>query len=84
MCWPRLIAGKKGFAVMQIDLDYFKAVNDSMGHARAIMLLQAAARVDDRHHTRDRYHCPRRGDEFTVLLPGITDGAHLTEVGNRS
>jgi len=23
------------------------------------------------------------GDEFTVLLPGITDGAHLTEVGNR-
>lgn len=79
----RLIAGKKGFAVMQIDLDYFKAVNDSMGHAAGDHVLQAAARVMI-DTTREIDTIARvGGDEFTVLLPGITDGAHLTEVGNR-
>jgi len=79
----RLIAGNKGFAVMQIDLDYFKAVNDSLGHAAGDHVLQTAARIMV-EATRDIDTVARvGGDEFTLLLPGVTGSAHLAQVAER-
>lgn len=66
-------------ALMIIDLDHFKSINDAFGHARGDQTLMAVAtRLRDRLRTSDllfRYG----GDEFVTLLPStnIQAAAHL-------
>lgn len=69
-----------------IDLDRFKAVNDTMGHAMGDMLLGMVAnrlRAVAEHVARDTSQPPPligrlAGDEFTLFF---RDGADLTETG---
>jgi len=60
--------GERLMAVLLLDLDRFKDVNDTLGHAAGDLLLQAAAeRI--RHCLRDDETLARLGgDEFAVLL----------------
>ncbi len=71
------------FAIMQIDLDWFKAVNDTFGHAAGDHVLQTVARimVDE---TRDSDTVVRiGGDEFVVLLPNAEDMNATQSIGSR-
>ncbi len=70
-----------GLAVLFIDLDRFKAVNDSLGHAVGDQLLRAVGRrlrvtLDDHVATRSDLHgqvvARFGGDEFVILLRGAT------------
>jgi diguanylate cyclase (GGDEF)-like protein/excisionase family DNA binding protein len=75
-------AGEEPFAVLMMDLDSFKAFNDSCGHPAGDSLLAAVAgAVRGAVRERDRVY-RYGGDEFAVLIPGATRGQAF-EVGQR-
>ncbi len=70
-------------AVLYLDLDGFKPVNDRFGHAAGDALLVEVGRVL-RAETRDDDLVARLGgDEFAVLLPGVTDRSEAEDLGRR-
>jgi diguanylate cyclase (GGDEF)-like protein/PAS domain S-box-containing protein len=74
-----LIKGES-LAVLCLDLDRFKEVNDLFGHAAGDTVLQAvAARVSAVLGERQMM-ARLGGDEFAVLLPGVTNPAAASRV----
>jgi diguanylate cyclase (GGDEF)-like protein len=71
------------FAVLFVDLDGFKVVNDSLGHAAGdALLIQVANRIS--HSLRERDTAARfGGDEFLILLDGVADPYTPTQVAER-
>lgn len=71
----------EGFALMLLDLDDFKVVNDTLGHDVGDQLLRAlAGRLTGYMRPADvafRFG----GDEFVILAPRLTGRAQLEELG---
>ncbi|MDD2864284.1 MAG: GGDEF domain-containing protein, partial [Methylococcales bacterium] len=73
---------QKQFAVMVMDLDKFKPVNDTLGHrAGDALLIQVAARIKARLREHDTV-ARLGGDEFVVLLANIHSLDDTARVAN--
>jgi diguanylate cyclase (GGDEF)-like protein len=70
-------------AVIYVDLDHYKIINDSLGHASGdAVLIEAARRLTTCTRAGDLV-ARLGGDEFCILLERLDGREHVVEVGNR-
>lgn len=65
------------FAVLFLDLDFFKVVNDSLGHTIGDQLLIAIAKRLHQYLDMSDTLVRLGGDEFVILMEGATDSASI-------
>lgn len=71
---------KEMLAVLFLDLDRFKVINDTLGHSMGDQLLQGVAGRLQSCVREDDTIARLGGDEFTLLLPGITQTEHASAI----
>lgn len=78
-----LIRSKSDFALMHLDLDFFKSVNDRLGHAAGDYVLQQAARIMLEETRSDDTVARIGGDEFVLIFKGLSDRDILRKIAER-
>lgn len=86
-CLPELVYNatwtRTSVAVLFIDLDQFKAINDSVGHAVGdVVLVEVSRRLSSMIRTPDLL-VRLGGDEFCVVLDGVTSLDDVVNVADR-
>ncbi len=71
------------FAVLFIDLDHFKQINDSLGHVMGDRLLIAVAQLLQQSLRENDLVARLGGDEFIILLDGIHQLQDATQISER-
>ena len=76
-------AAKRSCALMMLDLDRFKQVNDTLGHPAGDELLKQVAQRLERIVGNKGEIGRLGGDEFQVILPDVDDRGELGELAQR-
>lgn len=83
LCLEGLCASGTAFGLLNLDLDFFKQVNDTLGHPAGDLVLETVGGIlRDQIRAED---CAARigGDEFVVILPERTDPEVLAGIAAR-
>ncbi len=79
----RLVSRNAPFSLMHLDLDFFKAVNDTLGHAAGDHVLQVVSEILT-EETREEDTVARvGGDEFVLVFDNMTDPKRLAKIASR-
>ena len=74
---------ERQFTLLYLDLDRFKAINDSLGHPVGdALLIQVAERLEECLRAADTV-ARLGGDEFGILLPDVDSETEAKQVANR-
>ncbi|MBV2358478.1 diguanylate cyclase [Thalassococcus sp. CAU 1522] len=76
-------ASDGAFAVLHVDLDFFKDVNDTLGHAAGDRMLRQAAQVMTDLIRKGDMAARVGGDEFVILLSGLSDRGAVSSIARR-
>lgn len=79
----RCLAAHTPFALMHLDLDYFKQVNDTLGHAAGDHVLCEVGQILSAATRKEDIVARVGGDEFMILLPGLCDAELLETTAQR-
>lgn len=79
--YQRVLPRKQVLAVLALDLDGFKQVNDHYGHSAGDELLKAVAYRLQAELRPNQAGVRLGGDEFLLLLPlSVSEGEHIAEI----
>ncbi|WP_339689950.1 GGDEF domain-containing protein [Celeribacter baekdonensis] len=79
----RMLRGGVHFALMHLDLDYFKSVNDTLGHAAGDTVLQRVAKILLEETRGDDMVARVGGDEFVLVFNKFIDHDRLMRTASR-
>jgi len=74
---------KRGAALLFLDLDRFKEINDTLGHGVGDGVLKAIANRVGRSLRETDTFSRLGGDEFTVIVPNVRDGRDAAQVAEK-
>lgn len=80
---PRLLEARQDFALLHLDLDFFKAVNDTLGHAAGDHVLQHVARLMIEEVREEDTIARVGGDEFVLVLNRVTEVRRVHDIATR-
>ena len=79
----RPLVGDDGMAVLFVDVDHFKLVNDTLGHVGGDELLRTVSTELNQLMREGDIVARVGGDEFLVLLSGVSDEGDATATARR-
>lgn len=70
--WYRCLDQRRPLSVLMIDVDHFKAYNDTHGHLEGdVQLRGIAQRLNQQHDPQRELLARYGGEEFALMLPGV-------------
>jgi diguanylate cyclase (GGDEF)-like protein len=75
-------AGGKHFALIMVDIDHFKRLNDTYGHLLGDKVLKLVANIVKQSCGSHGFACRFGGEEFSIILPGKTqvEAQHIADL----
>ncbi len=72
-CLKRLKNGESRYALLYIDIDHFKQINDEYGHETGDAVLREVAHIISSHIRKEDIFCRHGGEEFLLFLANVNE-----------